>query len=36
MAEERPGVGLPPSYRNFLLASNRWCKIDCLPHELCP
>jgi hypothetical protein len=23
-AEERLGVGLPPSYRNFLLASNGW------------
>jgi hypothetical protein len=33
-AEERLGVQLPPSYRNFLLASNGWRAIDCLLYEL--
>jgi hypothetical protein len=33
-AEERLGVRLPPSYRNFLLASNGWHDIDVLMSEL--
>jgi SMI1-KNR4 cell-wall len=34
VAEERLSVELPPSYRNFLLASNGWRKIDFLLDEL--
>jgi hypothetical protein len=33
-AEERLGTRLPPSYRNFLLASNGWRSIDLLIGEL--
>ncbi|MGF7235069.1 MAG: SMI1/KNR4 family protein [Frankia sp.] len=33
-AEERLGVRLPPSYRNFLLASNGWRNIDVLLNDL--
>jgi SMI1-KNR4 cell-wall len=33
-AEERIGVRLPPSYRNFLLVSNGWRRIDPLLNEL--
>jgi hypothetical protein len=32
--EERLGVRLPPSYRNFLLTSNGWRHIDPLLYEL--
>ncbi len=35
-AEDRLAVRLPPSYRNFLLASNGWSRIDPQVRELLP